>query len=128
MSQAYRVLRIAFESRADLDREYFANLCNGGLFIPGNFDLLYGEPVFVLVDLPFVAGAIELEGCVVQNVPPEFEANGGRSGVALEIENEQDDIRRSLERELGEGVVLDVQEKSEDRIAPPQRCFGSGSG
>ncbi|MBC8187393.1 MAG: hypothetical protein H8E78_04205 [Proteobacteria bacterium] len=38
MGHAYRVLRVAFESRAELDREFFNNLVHGGLFIPGAFE------------------------------------------------------------------------------------------
>lgn len=118
LGHAYRVLGVAFESREDLDREYFANLSNGGLFIPGRFDLLYGEPVIVLLDLPFVGGAIELEGCVVQNVPAEFEENGGRSGVALEIQNSPDEIRMALEEELGERIGPDGDAATGGRVAP----------
>ena len=85
MGHAYRVLRVAFESRAELGCEFFNNFVHGGLFIPGAFDLIYGEPVVVLVVLPFVAGAIEFGGCVVQTLPREFEAHGGRCGVAFEF-------------------------------------------
>ena len=118
LSQAYRVLRITFTSREDLECEYRANLVNGGLFIPGQFDLLYGEPVIVLVDLPFVPGAIDLEGCVVQNVPMEFEENGGRAGVALEIEDSLESIRHSLEEQLCEGLQGECDAGVGNRVEP----------
>jgi Tfp pilus assembly protein PilZ len=122
VGHAYRVLGVTFASRADLEREYSENLAHGGLFIPGSFDLLYGEPVIVLVDLPFVSGAIELEGCVVQNVPPEFEENGGRSGVAVEIENSPEEIRLALDGELGDQLVPEVKETIEGRVAPRSKA------
>lgn len=117
MAHAYRVLRIAFESRGALDREYFTNLVNGALFIPGHFDLLDDEPVMVFVDLPFVGGAIELEGCVAQSIPLEFEVNGGRCGVALELRNSPDQIRRSLEAAIDDALEDDSRLGGK-RVAP----------
>lgn len=102
MSHAYRVLRITFETREDLDREYETNLVNGGLFIPGRFELLYGEAVLVLVDLPFAATAVDLEGRVVQSIPVEFEENGGRCGVAIELSSPAQEIRAILENAISD--------------------------
>ena len=105
MSQAFRVLRIAFEEQSALVREYEANLVNGGLFIPGAFELLYGEPVMVFVDLRFADTSVELEGRVVQTIPVEFEANGGQAGVALELNDAPMMIRERLEAVLGEKIL-----------------------
>lgn len=105
MGQAYRVLRVCFETRPALDREYQANLANGGLFIPGHLELLYGEPVVVLVELDFADAAIELEGRVVQTIPAEFEANGGRAGVAIELGDAPGDVRRRIEEAMGEPLL-----------------------
>ena len=108
MSQAFRVLRVAFESREALEREYEANLVNGGLFIPGHLELLYGEPVLVFVELPFVDRTLELEGRVVQTIPIEFERNGGRAGVALEMSDPPLEIRRVIEQALDQPLLDEV--------------------
>lgn len=101
MGQTYRVLRIAFERPEALELEYATNLSNGGLFLPAALDLLYGEPVLVFVDLPFAGGSVELVGRVVQTIPVEFEANGGRSGVALALNDSPARIREQLEAATG---------------------------
>lgn len=101
MGQAYRILRVAFEDAEALVREYEGNLVNGGLFLPGYLELLYGEPVMVLVDLPFADTAIELEGRVAQTIPREFESGGGRPGVALELSESPEEIRARLAAATG---------------------------
>lgn len=108
LSEAFRVLRIEFESRAALQREFETNLVNGGLFLPGPLELLYGEPVIVFVALPFAERTIELEGRVVQTIPIEFERNGGRAGVALEMNDAPDVIRACLEEAIGEPLVDEI--------------------
>ncbi len=109
MSEAFRVLRVAFESREALEREYEANLANGGLFLPGHLELLYGEPVIVFAELPFVDRTIELEGRVVQTIPVEFERNGGRAGVALELSDSPLRVRQVFEEALGEPILDEVE-------------------
>lgn len=117
MSEAFRVLRVAFESREALEREYEANLVNGGLFIPGHLELLYGEPVLVFVELPFVDRTLELEGRVVQTIPIEFERNGGRAGVALEMSDTPLEIRRVIEEAIDRPILDEIEEGSGNRIA-----------
>ena len=112
LGQAFRVLRASFATRHALDREYEANLANGGLFIPGHLSLLYGEPVVVLVELPFADAAVELEGRAVQTIPAEFEANGGRAGVAIELSEPPVEIRQRLEAAIGDRL-LDEREAGE---------------
>ncbi len=112
VGQAYRVLQASFATRHALDREYEANLANGGLFIPGRLSLLYDEPVVVLVDLPFAETAVELEGRVVQTIPAEFEENGGRAGVAIELADPPDVVRDRLEEAIG-APMLDERESGE---------------
>jgi len=118
LSQAFRVLRVTFDSREELEREYEANLVNGGLFIPGHLELLYGEPVMVWVDLPFIDKTVELEGRVVQTIPIEFEANGGRSGVALEMSDTPEEIRECFEAALGAPLVDERSRGEGQRHAP----------
>jgi len=117
VSEAFRVLRIAFESREALEREYEANLVNGGLFIPGALELLYGEPVLVFVELPFVDRTLELEGRVVQTIPIEFERNGGRAGVALEMSDAPLEIRRVIEEALDRPILDEIEDGSGNRHA-----------
>lgn len=115
MGQAYRVLRVTFEKREDLDREYTANLANGGLFLPGYTDLLVGESVLVLVDLPFVERSVELEGNVVHTIPVAFEENGGQSGVALELDGSAEDVRAILEKAVGASIAARSGGQPENR-------------
>ena len=117
MSDAFRVLRIEFETREALDREWYGNLVNGGLFIPGRFDLLYGEAVLVLVDLPFAGTAFDLEGRVAQCIPVEFEENGGRSGVAIELRSGPEVLRNRLEDEVGLLFEDDIEADSSRCVA-----------
>jgi len=100
LNDADRVLRISFQTRAELDREYEANLVNGGLLIREPIDLPYGESVLVLVDLPFAKNSVELEGYVVQSIP--FETNRGRCGVAIELSCPPSEIRARLEAAISD--------------------------
>ena len=77
MDQAYRVLRVAFDAPRELEREYAANLAHGALFVPGDHELLHGEPVLALVDLVFAGASLPLEGRVAQTIPRGFAARGG---------------------------------------------------
>ncbi len=118
MSHAYRVLRVSFETREELDREYAANLVNGGLFIPGPHALLYGEAVVVFVDLLFSASAVEFEGRVVQSIPAEFEANGGRIGVSVELSSSPLKIRACLEEAISGRFEDEASLGTGNRCAP----------
>ena len=111
MSEAYRVLRVTFETPDALESEFVSNLAKGGLFLPGHLELLYGEPVMVLVDLPFAETAIEVEGRVVQTIPVEFEANGAQSGVALELNEPPARLRERFE--AATGVRLPAEDDSD---------------
>lgn len=118
MSLAYRVLRMVFPTRETLDREYWANLANGGLFVPGHFELIHDEPVVVFCDLDFAGASIELEGRVVQAVPVAFEENGARSGVALALQGTPDAIRARFEEALGERLLDEREEGAGLRATP----------
>ena len=117
MSQAFQVLRIAFADQSALVREFETNLVNGGLFIPGDFELLYGEPVMVFVDLPFATASVEFEGRVVHTTPVEFEANGGQAGVALELQEALTVIRERIEKALGQRVLGELDAGTGNRHA-----------
>ena len=117
MSQAFQVLRIVFADQSALVREFEANLVNGGLFIPGVFELLYGESVTVLVDLPFATASVEFEGRVVQAIPVELEANGGQAGVALELKEALAVIRERIEGALGQKVLGELDAGTGSRHA-----------
>lgn len=118
MSDAFRVMRIVFETREELDHEWSLNVANGGLFLPGRFDLLNGEPVFVFVDLPFANAAIDVEGHVAQCIPVELEENGGRCGVAVELPGDPERLRARIEQAIGEPFARAAPGSEADRVAP----------
>lgn len=121
MSQAYRILRVSFESREELEREYRANLVNGGLFIPGPRELLYGEAVLVFVELPFVsnaaANAVQFDGRVVQSIPVDFDGKGARNGVAIELANSPEEIRGRLEGAIDDRLEEEWPTADQSRYA-----------
>lgn len=117
MSQAFQVLRIAFADQSALVREFETNLVNGGLFIPGDFELPYGEPVMVFVDLPFATASVEFEGRVVHTTPVEFEASGGQAGVAIELQEALTVIRERIEKALGQRVLGELDAGTGNRHA-----------
>lgn len=101
MSEVWRVLRFTFASFDSLVQEYTGNLANGGLFLPGAWELVHGEAVLVWLDLAFLGRTVEIRGRVAQSIPLEIERSGGRAGIGIEVLESPDAIRERLEAALG---------------------------
>jgi Tfp pilus assembly protein PilZ len=97
LSPAGRALRIAFGSPEDFQREYLANLVNGGAFVATREDLPLRERVRVELLLSFCDRRLVLEGEVVHRVTPEMAQMGAPPGVAIQFDGPAHHVRAQLE-------------------------------
>jgi len=103
-----RTLRVSFESDEAFRREYESNLCNGGVFIPGEESFELREIVRIEVQLSYVDRAIGLDAEVVHIVPPEMAQMGGTPGVAVQFKGNVADVRATLEQLVGQELPTSV--------------------
>jgi Tfp pilus assembly protein PilZ len=94
---AGRALRIAFESPEVFQREYLANLVNGGAFIETEDELPLRERVRVELVLGFCDKRLVLQGEVVHRVTPEMAQMGAPAGVAIQFDGPAHQVRAQLE-------------------------------
>lgn len=97
MSPAGRALRIAFDSPEDFQREYVANLVNGGAFVATDDDVSLRERVRVELVLGFCDKRLMLQGEVVHRVTPEMAKLGAPAGVAVQFDGPAHSVRAQLE-------------------------------
>lgn len=97
MTSSQTVLRIDFESAEAFQREYAANLENGGVFVSTREALALREIVQVQLALAGVSRDVLLEGEVVHIVPVEMEGAGAEPGVAIQFTAEKGALRAAFE-------------------------------
>jgi Tfp pilus assembly protein PilZ len=92
-----RALRVSFADAEAFQREYAANLANGGVFVPTQESFAMREGVRVQLILQFCGRSIELPAEVVHRVTAEMAAMGGQVGVAVQFTGTAHEIRGRLE-------------------------------
>jgi Tfp pilus assembly protein PilZ len=86
-----------FEDAQSVQREYAANLANGGAFIPTDRRFELRDPVQVQLVLRFCKKRLTIPGEVVHAIPPEMASLGGPAGVAIQFEGSAHAVRALLE-------------------------------
>ncbi len=97
MSGAERVLSVSFESAEAFEREYKANLVNGGVFIASDELLDLRTRVQVKLLLHFCGKQLAFDGEVVHQVTPEMAQLGAPTGVAVQFDGLAHQVRERLE-------------------------------
>jgi Tfp pilus assembly protein PilZ len=90
-------LELVFDDAQAFQREYAANLANGGAFIPTDRRFELRDPVQVQIVLRFCKKRIAIPGEVVHAIPPEMASLGGPAGVAVQFEGSAHAVRALLE-------------------------------
>ena len=101
--RAERVLSVSFESAETFQREYEANLVNGGIFISSDELLALRSRVKVKLLLRFCGKQIAFAGEVVHQVTPEMARLGAPVGVAVQFDEPAHRVREWLEPLLPKG-------------------------
>ena len=97
MSEAECVLVVSFESAEAFQREYAANLVNGGVFVASDELLELRTRVQVKLLLRFCGKQIGFVGEVVHQVTPEMAKLGSPAGVAVQFDKPAHQVREWLE-------------------------------
>ena len=93
MSRAEHVLSVSFESAEEFEREYAANLVNGGVFIASDELLELRTRVQVKLLCRFCGKQLALAGEVVHQVTPEMALLGAAAGVAVQFDGPAHEVR-----------------------------------
>ena len=101
-SAGRRRLEVTYPSLDAFRREFEANLCKGGLFVPTEEPLSLRDEVEVTLDLAFRGERLTLEGEVVHQVGPELARAGAVPGVAVHFRLPAPELRARLEPVLRE--------------------------
>jgi Tfp pilus assembly protein PilZ len=112
-----RVLRVSFEDAEAFQREYAANLANGGVFVAGEHALELRERVRVELDLSFCGQRCELTGEIVHLVTREMARMGAPAGAAVQFDGTAGEVREQLEPLRGASGA--PEHRTED---PGRRC------
>lgn len=96
-SPGRRRLEVHYPSIDAFRREYEANLCKGGLFVPTEEPLTLRDEVEVRLDLAFRGERLTLEGEVVHQVGPELARAGAVPGVAVHFRLPAPELRARLQ-------------------------------
>jgi len=97
LGRSVPTLTLAFDDPQAFQREYAANLANGGAFIPTEARLELRDPVQVQIVLRFCNKRIAIPGEVVHAIPAEMASLGGPAGVAVQFEGSAHAVRALLE-------------------------------
>ncbi len=97
MSGAERVLSVSFESAEAFEREYKANLVNGGVFVASEELLDLRSRVQVKLLLHFCGKQLAFAGEVVHHVTSEMARLGAPAGVAVQFDRPAEQVREWLE-------------------------------
>jgi Tfp pilus assembly protein PilZ len=116
---AHRKLRVTFDTLEAFRREYQNNLMRCGLFIPSTECVELRGVVQVELELAFRGVTLQLSAEVVSVGPPELAQAGGTPGVAVQLLQSADEIRRQFEPIVGHVPQPDpARQAGERRIAP----------
>jgi Tfp pilus assembly protein PilZ len=97
VSRESRLLRVCFPDAQAFQREYDANLVNGGVFVASEEQLALREAVRVELSLDFCGESVQLKSEVVHVVTAEMAELGGVPGVAVQFQGQAHEIRAQLE-------------------------------
>jgi len=97
VSGSERELSVSFESAEAFQREYAANLVNGGVFIATGDLLDLRTRVGVKLVFRFCRKQITFTGEVVHQVTPEMACMGAPAGVAVQFDQPAHEVRERLE-------------------------------
>jgi len=97
VSEAECVLVVSFESAEAFQREYAANLVNGGVFVASDELLDLRTRVQVKLLLRFCGKQIGFAGEIVHQVTPEMAQLGAPAGVAVQFDKPAHQVREWLE-------------------------------
>ena len=92
-----RVFHLEFASAEEFQREYNANLVNGGVFIATEEPTTARETVTVELALAGGSHKVKLDGEIVHIIPPEMAEAGAVPGVAVQFACTQTALRAALE-------------------------------
>jgi Tfp pilus assembly protein PilZ len=92
-----KTLEVSFRDRDEFEREYWANVSNGGIFVACDEELAERDRVTVHIKLRFIKKGINLKGEVVHVVGRELAASGATPGVAVQFEAPPAEIRAVFE-------------------------------
>lgn len=114
-------IRMVFETEADFRREFEANLCNGGVFVPTDRTFELRDHVGIAIEFPYCGQTLLLEGEVVHHVPAALASVGARPGVAIQLLLPASELRARLEALEGAFSAGDPEEASAaDRRRAPR--------
>ena len=97
MPGAERTLSVSFESAEAFEREYAANLVNGGVFIATDEQFELRTRVGVNLVFRFLGKQLAFSGEVVHQVTPEMARLGAPAGVAVQFDEPAHQVRDRLE-------------------------------
>ena len=92
-----RMLSVSFESAEEFQREYEANLVNGGVFVATDEQLELRTRVAVNLVFRFCGKQLAFAGEVVHQVTPEMARLGAPAGVAVQFDEAAHQVRDRLE-------------------------------
>ncbi|MFO0690483.1 MAG: PilZ domain-containing protein [Myxococcota bacterium] len=105
-----KILKMRFDSQADLRAEFEKNISNRGIFVATDAELEIRQVVDVEITLAYeAAGAapVVLRGEVVHRVSPEMVRGGGRAGVAVQFEESVAELKERFAPLLGDEPLAD---------------------
>jgi Tfp pilus assembly protein PilZ len=115
-----RVLRVAFESAEEFQREYADNLVKGGVFVPTRDRFELRESVKVVLSLDFCGEKLALGAEVVHLVTTDVAAAGATAGVALQFDGATHAVRKMLEPLRRAAGAPEHQQRDEGRRRSPR--------
>jgi len=120
VSRAERVLSVSFESAEAFQREYAANLVNGGVFVATDELPDLRTRVQVKLLFRFCGKQIAFTGEVVHRVTPEMAQLGAPAGVAVQFDKPADKVREWLEPLRAESGAPEYSPPSPGKRAAPR--------
>ena len=93
---AQTVIEIPYSDAEAFRRDYEADLCIGGIFVPTTDDYELRDRVTVRFELLWCGRSVELAGEIVHRIPPEMGDVGGEPGVAVQLLLSTSEVRDQL--------------------------------
>lgn len=93
MGSTSKTLDVTFDDREGFERQYRADISNGGIFVGTHRPLAVRDRVTVRLKLRFARKGLNLKGEVVHVVGEELAATGATPGVAVQFEALPAEIR-----------------------------------
>jgi len=97
VSSSSQKLRVVFKNAEAFQKEYSANLLNGGIFVPTEADIELRDRVSVILVAEFCRTKVKFDGEVVHRVTPAMAQMGAAAGVAVQFDDPATQLRAKLE-------------------------------